>query len=112
MFVCYSIWALSFDQIRIKISHNSVAKQKLLRKKVFSREFNFAWICDYHKNIKQRDNGIKKSKRNQTCHVYHVNAWNAAYLKLYLASASYFKCVKHAESLCLKKSKNQELSYN
>ena len=98
--------------MRIGISHNSVAKQKLLREKVFPREFHFAGIYDYHKNIKQRDNEIKISKRNQTCHIYHVNTWNAAYLESYLASASYFKHVNHAESLCLKKSKTQDLSYN
>ena len=72
--------------MRIGISHNSVAKQKLLREKVFSREFHLAGIYDYHKNITQRNNEIKKSKRNQTCHVYLVNAWTAAYLKSYLES--------------------------
>ena len=51
------------------------------------------------------------SKIIQTCHIYHVNAWNAAYLKSYLASASYFKRVKHAENVCLEKSKTQELRY-
>ena len=72
--------------MRIGISHNSVAKQKLLREKIFSREFHLGGIYDYHKSIKQRDNEIKKSKRNLTCHVYHVNAWTAAYFKSYLAS--------------------------
>ena len=72
--------------MRIGITRNSVAKQKLLREKIFSREFYLGRIYGYHKRIKQRDNEIKKSKRNQICHVYHVHAWTAAYFKSYLAS--------------------------
>ena len=53
--------------MRIGISHNSVAKQKLLREKVFSREFHFAGIYDCHKNIKKEQNNPDLSYLSRKC---------------------------------------------
>ena len=74
------------------ITHNSVGKQKFLTKNSLagvSRSIIFCYLLDfldiyhYHENTKQIKNGIKSNKRNQTCHIYHVNAWDAAYLISY-----------------------------
>ena len=47
------------------------------------------------KILKQLNNEIKMNKRNKTCHIYHVNVWNAAYLISY--PVSYFKRAKHVK---------------
>ena len=68
---------------------------------------DFADIYHYHENTKQLNNEMKWNKRNQTCHVCHINVWNAAYMKSYPASC--FKPVKHAKTLNIKNQKIQEL---
>ena len=68
---------------------------------------DFADIYHYHENTRQLKNKMKQNKRNRTCYVRHLNAWNAAYLISYLVFC--FKLVKHTQNLSLKNSKTQDL---
>ena len=95
-YIIHFIQILSPEQMRVRwIRHNSVGKQKLLTKKYLAGNFKQYYLLDsadifhYHENTKHFNNEIKQNKRNQTCHICHVNAWKAAYLMSHLVS--YFK---------------------
>ena len=67
-------------------------KQILLTEKYLAENLknycllNFSDIFHYNKSAKQLKNKMKWNKRNQICHIFHVNAWNIADLILHLTS--------------------------
>ena len=46
-----------------------------------------------------------QKKRNQACHIYHVDVCNAAYIKSHIAAS--FKQAKYLQNLSVKNSKSQ-----
>ena len=88
------------------IRHNLVDKQKLLTEKHVWQRVSSSIIYSIclifivtKKNTKPKKNEMEKNKRNQTCHICHVNAQKAAYLVSYLGA-----CVKcaHVQKLNFK----------
>ena len=81
--------------------------------KIFERQLSIALINSnfYHDHeiTKKLKKEIKQSNRHKTCHMCHINAWNTACLKSYLAF--YFKCLNHVQNLIIKNSIFQELNY-
>ena len=74
---------------------NNSAGKKTLKENLFNRQYSVALInlilaifIITMKNSetatqKLRNEMKKEKKRCNTCHIYHINAWNRAYLILY-----------------------------
>ena len=66
-------------------------------------------IYHYHENTKQLNDEITWDIKNQTCHICHINVWNARNITYIIPSI--YKGVNHVQNKSLKNSKTQELRY-